>query len=96
MGDFSGCRDNFDHAVALYHPSQLTYYTALSPSDSYLITRLWLGTHARLAWSSHQARTDMATALAEARRLGHAFTLTHALVEICIAEWGLARPNYCC
>jgi tetratricopeptide (TPR) repeat protein len=93
LGDFSGCRDNLDRAVALYHPSQLAYYTALSPSDPYLITRLW---HARtLAWLGHldQARTDMATALAEARRLGHAFTLTHALVEICIAEWGLCSPE---
>src|SRR3984885_7350110 len=93
LGDFSGCRDNLDRAVALYHPSQLAYYTALSPSDPYLITHLW---HARtLAWLGHldQARTDMATALAEARRLGHAFTLTHALVEICIAEWGLCSPK---
>jgi predicted ATPase len=35
----------------------------------------------------------MATALAEARRLGHAFTLTHTLVEICIAEWGVCSPE---
>jgi class 3 adenylate cyclase/tetratricopeptide (TPR) repeat protein len=93
LGDFSGCRDNLDHAVALYHPSQLGYYTALSPSDSSVVMRLW---HARsLAWLGHldQARTDMATALAEARLLGHAFTLTHALVEICIAEWGLCSPE---
>jgi tetratricopeptide (TPR) repeat protein len=93
LGDFSGCRDNLDRAVALYDPSQLAYYTALSPSAPYLITRLW---HARtLAWLGHldQARTDMAAALAEARLLGHAFTLTHALVEICIAEWDLCSPE---
>jgi predicted ATPase len=32
-------------------------------------------------------------ALTEARHLGHAFTITHALVEICIAEWGLRAPE---
>jgi predicted ATPase len=25
--------------------------------------------------------------------LGHAFTITHALVEICISEWGLRTPG---
>jgi tetratricopeptide (TPR) repeat protein len=77
LGDFSGCCNNLDRALALYDPSQLAYYTALSPSDPYLVARLWLAR--TLAWHGHldQARTDMATALAEARRLGHPQIVGH-------------------
>jgi predicted ATPase len=92
FGDFTGCRDNLERAVALCDPAHLAQYASLSPSNPFVVMRLWLSRTLGCLGYLDQAHTEKEKALAEARRLGHAFTLTHALVEICTAEWGLCLP----
>jgi len=93
LGDFAGSRASLERAAALYDPAHLANYTTHHPSDPYIIVHVWLSR--TLGWLGYldQARTQMERLLAEARRLGHAFTITHTLVEICIAEWGMRAPE---
>jgi class 3 adenylate cyclase/tetratricopeptide (TPR) repeat protein len=94
LGNFASCRENLEHAAALYDPAHLAeYYTTLNPSNPYLVGQLWLSRALGCLGYLDQARTKMEWALTKARQLGHAFTITHALVEICIAEWGLRAPE---
>jgi tetratricopeptide (TPR) repeat protein len=94
LGNFASCRENLEHAAALYDPAHLAeYYTTLNPSNPYLVVQLWLSRALGCLGYLDQARTKMDWALTEARHLGHTFTITHALVEICIAEWGLRAPE---
>jgi class 3 adenylate cyclase/tetratricopeptide (TPR) repeat protein len=93
LGDLADSRDNLERALALYDPAHLAYYATLSPSNAYLVMRLWSSRALGCLGYLDQARTESEMVLAEARRLGHSFSLTAAIVEICIAEWGLRTPE---
>jgi class 3 adenylate cyclase/tetratricopeptide (TPR) repeat protein len=93
LGDFVGSRGNLERALALFDPADLAYYTALNPSKPSLVVQLWLSR--TLGWLGYldRAGTQMESTLTEARQIGHEFTTTHALVEICIAEWCMCAPE---
>jgi class 3 adenylate cyclase/tetratricopeptide (TPR) repeat protein len=93
LGDLADSRDNLERAVALYDPAHHAHYAALSPSNAYLVMRLWSSRARGCLGYLDRARTESERVLAEARRLSHTFTLTAVIVEICIAEWGLRTPE---
>jgi hypothetical protein len=58
-----------------------------------LFRKLWLSRTLGCLGYLDQESSLAEKALIEARRFGHAFTLTHALIEICISEWGRRPPK---
>jgi predicted ATPase len=87
LGDFAAARGYLEQGLLLYEPVQRASQAELAPGDTFIsMTALLVSV---LASSGHldQARSQCHAMLSEARRMGHAFSLTYGLYFVCHSGW---------
>ena len=89
LGEFTAARAELEHGLALFDPVQRPFYAALEVYDAHVAILSYLSRILVSLGYFDQARTRRDAALAEAGKLGHTFTLAHALFLACLDEWSV-------
>jgi class 3 adenylate cyclase/predicted ATPase len=79
LGEFSAAERFLKRGLELYDPAHRAIYTALTVDDAHVVMQAYLSWVLLYLGHLDQARKQRDEALAEARRLSHAYTLAHAL-----------------
>jgi predicted ATPase len=90
LGRFNAARAHLEQGLALFDPSHRPFYTALALQDARVMLLIFLSQALLCLGHPDQARGRWEEALAEARRLKHAFSLAMALVMACTLTVALA------
>jgi class 3 adenylate cyclase/tetratricopeptide (TPR) repeat protein len=90
FGQFVVARPELERCLALADPARRTLEGLAF--DPYAVTLTWLGLTLAYLGYLDQARSRMNDAVSEARRLGHAHTLAHALIFSSWLDWFAGAP----
>jgi predicted ATPase len=87
LGDIASARTNLEQGLALFKPADRPYYATLTPQDGRVLMLCFLSNALAAMGYVDQSLDSAEDAVAEARRLGHRYTLAIALA--------LSLPQYC-
>ena len=80
LAEFHGTCDHLDRGLALFDPAQRPLFAELTVDDVQVVMHYYSSWALLYLGHLDQARQRCDTALAEARRLGQAYTLAHVLI----------------
>jgi class 3 adenylate cyclase/predicted ATPase len=97
LGDIVSARINLEQGLALFKPADRTYYATLTPQDGRVLMLCFLSNALAAMGYVDQALDSAEDAIAEARRLGHSYTLAIALAfslpQHYIGGWAAHSPS---
>ena len=93
LGEFTAARADLEQGLALFDPAQRSVYAALEAYDAHVAMLSYLSRTLVSLGYLDQARVRRDAALAEAAKLGHAFTLAHALFLACLDAWSFKSEH---
>ena len=79
LGDLAAARANLEQGLALFKPADRPYYATLTPQDGRVLMLCFLSNALAAMGYVDQSLDRAEDAVAEARRLGHSYTLAIAL-----------------
>jgi predicted ATPase len=79
LGDIASARIHLEQGLALFKPADRPYYATLTPQDGRVLMLCFLSNALAAMGYADQALDTAEDAVAEARRLGHRYTLAIAL-----------------
>jgi predicted ATPase len=87
LGEFLASRAHMEQALARFDPVHRAFYLSLSAQDALVTLFFYLSRDLCCLGYLDQARFRSETAVEEARKLGHAFSLADALYGACFIDW---------
>ena len=97
LGDIASARTNLEQGLALFKPADRPYYATLTPQDGRVLMLCFLSNALAAMGYVDQSLDSAEDAVAEARRLGHRYTLAIALAfslpQHCIGGWAAHSPS---
>jgi class 3 adenylate cyclase/predicted ATPase len=91
-GDFQGAMAALGRALALFEPAKRESYAALVVGDARVVMRTYLSRARLCVGDLDGARRSAEDGLGEARRLGHVYTICHALFQKGYVTANVASP----
>ena len=96
LGEFSAARAHLEKGLAQFDPKDRPFYMSLAAQDAKVTMLAYLSANLIYLGYLDQARLGSKAAVEEARKLGHAFNLAHALHLSCLADFAtLSLANVC-
>jgi predicted ATPase len=89
LGEFTAACADLEQGLTLFDPARRPFYASLEAYDAHNVILGYLSRVLVSLGYLDQARVRRDAALAEAAKLGHAFTLAHALFLACLDEWSV-------
>ena len=95
LGDIASARTNLEQGLALFKPADRPYYATLTPQDGRVLMLCFLSNALAAMGYVDQSLDSAEDAVAEARRLGHRYTLALALAFSLppIGGWAAHSPS---
>ena len=87
LGEFSAARAHLEKGLAQFDPKDRPFYMSVAAQDAKVTMLAYLSANLTYLGYLDQARLGSKAAVEEARRLGHAFNLAHALHLSCLADF---------
>jgi class 3 adenylate cyclase/predicted ATPase len=97
LGDLTSARTNLEQGLALFEPVDRPYYATLTPQDGRVLMLCFLSNALAAMGYADKSLVSAEEAVADARRLGHSYTLAIALAfalpQHYIGGWAAKSPT---
>jgi predicted ATPase len=93
LGEFARAQALLERGIALYDPKQVATYLAITVDDPNVVMLMYLSWSLMCQGKLDEARRRSAQAVEWARRLGHAYSLAHALNGAAFVALTIESPH---
>lgn len=93
LGEFSAARAHLEKGLAQFDPKDRPFYMSLAAQDAKVTMLAYLSANLTYLGYLDQARLGNEAAVDEARKLGHSFSLAHALHLSCLSQLCTLAPG---